>query len=93
MKDPESMKLTKPSAIAESKNEPTGGKRAVLENEEEPSNDQPAAKGLIVEDEGWIAFEDARFRVKEALGIDEFLGHANDQALGVKAMTPLFAVP
>jgi arylsulfatase A-like enzyme len=30
---------------------------------------------------------------EEALGIDEFLGHANDQALGVKAMTPLFAVP
>jgi hypothetical protein len=23
----------------------------------------------------------------------EFLGHANDQALGVKAMSPLFAVP
>jgi hypothetical protein len=30
---------------------------------------------------------------EEALGIDEFLGHANGQALGVKAMTPLFAVP
>jgi hypothetical protein len=30
---------------------------------------------------------------EEALGIDEFLGHANDQTLGVKAMTPLFAVP
>ena len=30
---------------------------------------------------------------EEALGIDEFLGHANDQALGVKAMSPLFAVP
>ena len=30
---------------------------------------------------------------EEALGIDEFLRHANDQALGMKAMTPLFAVP
>lgn len=30
---------------------------------------------------------------EEALVIDEFLGHANDQALGVKAMSPLFAVP
>jgi phosphatidylinositol-3-phosphatase len=29
---------------------------------------------------------------EEALGMDEFLGHANNQALGVKAMTPLFAV-
>jgi phosphatidylinositol-3-phosphatase len=30
---------------------------------------------------------------EEVLGISEFLGHANDQALGVKAMTPLFAAP
>jgi phosphatidylinositol-3-phosphatase len=30
---------------------------------------------------------------EEALGIDGFLGHANDQALGVNAMSPLFAVP
>jgi phosphatidylinositol-3-phosphatase len=29
---------------------------------------------------------------EEALGIDEYLGHANDVALGVKPMTPLFEV-
>jgi phosphatidylinositol-3-phosphatase len=29
---------------------------------------------------------------EEALGMDEFLGHANDQALGVQTMTLLFAV-
>jgi hypothetical protein len=34
-----------------------------------------------------------RLSTEEALGIDEFLGHANEEALGVKAMTPLFALP
>jgi hypothetical protein len=71
MKDPESTKLTKPSAIAESKDEPTDSKRAVLENEGKASNDQPTAKGFTVEDEEWIAFEHARSRLKEALGIDD----------------------
>jgi hypothetical protein len=33
--------------------------------------DEPAAKGFAVEDEDWIAFEDARSRLKEALGIDD----------------------
>jgi hypothetical protein len=30
---------------------------------------------------------------EEAFGIDEFLGHANDTAAGVKSMSPLFQVP
>jgi hypothetical protein len=66
-----SIKLTKLRAIVESKDERTDSKRAALENEGKPSNDQPAAKGLIVEDEGWIAFQHAISRLKEALGIDD----------------------
>src|SRR5262249_38582251 len=34
-------------------------------------NDKPAAKSFAVEDEEWIAFEHARSRLKEALGIDD----------------------
>jgi hypothetical protein len=71
MKDAESMRPTKPSAITELKNKPTDDKQAVLENAGKPSNDQPAAKGLIVGDEGWIAFEHAISRVNEVLGIDD----------------------
>ena len=51
MKGPKSIKLTKPVAIAESKNKSTHRVRLVLENEGELLNDQPVAKGFTVEDE------------------------------------------
>jgi hypothetical protein len=42
---------TKPEAIAESKNKPA------LEKEGQRLNDRPAARGIIVENREWIAFE------------------------------------
>jgi hypothetical protein len=80
-----SMKLMNPSAIAESQGEPTDSEQAALENEAKPSNDRPAAKGFIIEDEEWIAFEQARARLKEATGIDD-----DDFCIGVlRQLEPL----
>jgi hypothetical protein len=45
--------------------------KSQVRNEAQGLNDRPAAKGFTVEDEGWIAFEDACSRLKEALGIDD----------------------
>jgi len=50
---------------------PDAGKSQVISKEAQDLNDQSAAKGFAVEDEDWIAFEHARSRVKEALGIDD----------------------
>jgi hypothetical protein len=49
---------------------PDDGKSQVR-NEAQDLNDRPVAKGFTVEDEDWIAFEDARSRLKEALGIND----------------------
>jgi len=50
---------------------PDAGNSQVISKEAQDLNDKPAAKGFTVEDEDWIAFEHARSRVKEALGIDD----------------------
>jgi hypothetical protein len=50
---------------------PDADKSQVISKEAQDLNDKPAAKGFTVEDEDRIAFEHARSRVKEALGIDD----------------------
>jgi len=50
---------------------PDDGKSQATGKEAQGLNDKPAAKGLTFGDEDWIAFEDARSRLKEALGIDD----------------------
>jgi hypothetical protein len=60
---------TKPEAIAESKNKPARRQRAALEKEGQRL--RPAARGNIVEDQEWIAFERGVSALKEALGTDD----------------------
>jgi hypothetical protein len=62
---------TNPDAIAESKNKPTGREGATLKKEGQLLNDQPAARGIIVEDKEWIAFEHGVAALKNALGTDD----------------------
>jgi hypothetical protein len=50
---------------------PEDGKSQATCKEAQGLNDKPAAKGFIVEDEEWIAFNHARLRLKQALGIDD----------------------
>jgi hypothetical protein len=50
---------------------PNDGKFQATCEEAQALNDKPAAERFFVEDEEWIAFEQARSRLKEALRIDD----------------------
>ena len=73
------VKRSRPTILrkVEEKRPNDGVSQATCE-EAQALNDKPAAKGFTVEDEEYIAFERARSRLKEALGIDD-----NDFCTGV----------
>jgi hypothetical protein len=69
MKGPESTKVTKPVATAESKNKPTDRERAVL-HEQGGERPRRAWRGFTVIDDDWTRRDRKRGRLKDALLTD-----------------------
>jgi hypothetical protein len=68
MKDPAPTKLTKPVAIAESKNEPTD--REPVLHEQGGKRPRRAWRSFTTIDDDWIRLERKRGRLKDALLTD-----------------------